>query len=306
VVAVLKNITKYLLATAVLAATPASAKLNVVCTGQDLYAVAKEIAGDKVTLSYLAKGNQDLHSVQLKPSYITKLSKADVVIAYGMDMDEWVIPLIESSKNGKIVRGKDGFLDASEGISIIGKPGKKVTREEGDIHKYGNPHYWLGPSRMMVAAENIKDRLSKLDPDNEDSYAAGYTDFESELESDLIRWKSKIKSLGTVKIVTYHDSWPYFTSELGINIVEHLEPKPGIPPTPKHTKKVIGEIESNDVKIIIVEPFYETKTAKSVAKKTGAVVLILPSSVGGVEGVDTYNELIEYDVNKIYDAVKGG
>jgi zinc/manganese transport system substrate-binding protein len=288
-----------------LAAAPAHAALTVVGTTQDLAFLAQEVGGDKIKVTALAKGYQDPHFVEAKPSFVLLLNKADLLIAVGRDLEiGWLPPLITQSRNGKIQVGSPGYLDASLTAKILEMPSGTITRAEGDVHPLGNPHYWLDPENGRRVAKAIQNKLSELDPSNAAYYAGRQADFDKRLSDAQQRWKSQMVPYKGVKVVTYHRSWPNFADAFGLDVIGYVEPKPGIPPTPQHTLDVINAMRQQNVKIIMVEPYFDLKTPNSIASNTGAKVLVMPPSVGGVPQATDYFKLFDTDIAMLIDAIK--
>jgi zinc/manganese transport system substrate-binding protein len=288
-----------------LSAAPARAALNVVTTTQDMASIAQEVGGDKIKVTPLAKGYQDPHFVEAKPSFVLILNKADLLIVVGRDLEiGWLPPLITQSRNAKIQPGSAGYLDPSTSAKILDMPTGAITRAEGDVHPLGNPHYWLDPENGRRIAKAIEGRLSELDPPNTAYYAQREEDLEKRLTAAEQRWKAQMAPYKAAKVVTYHKSWTNFADAFGLNVVAYIEPKPGIPPTPQHTLDVINLMKAQNVKIIMVEPYFDTKTPSSIAANTGAKVLVIPPSVGGLPQVTEYFKLFDYDIGLLIDAIK--
>jgi zinc/manganese transport system substrate-binding protein len=286
-------------------AAPARAALNVVTTTQDMASIAQDVGGDRIKVTPLAKGYQDPHFVEAKPSFVLILNKADLLIVVGRDLEiGWLPPLITQSRNAKIQPGAEGYLDPSTSAKILDLPTGAVTRAEGDVHPLGNPHYWLDPENGRRIAKAIEGRLSRLDAPNAAYYAQREEDFEKRLTAAEQRWKAQMAPYKGGKVVTYHKSWTNFADAFGLNVVGYIEPKPGIPPTPQHTLDVINLMKAQNVKIILVEPYFDTKTPNSIAANTGAKVLVIPPSVGGVPQVSDYFKLFDYDINLLVEAFK--
>ncbi|OGC94379.1 MAG: hypothetical protein A2142_05350 [candidate division Zixibacteria bacterium RBG_16_48_11] len=273
------------------------AKLRVVTTTQDLASIARFIGKDRIELDYIAKGYQDPHFVDPKPSYLLKLRRADLLVAVGLELEVgWLPALVKDSRNSKIISGK-GYLDASEAIEVIEKPVGQVSRAEGDVHPFGNPHYWLDPENGKVIAQNIADKVSQLDPANSEFYQKNLDDFEHRIDEKLQEWQKLFEPFRGAEVITYHRTRGYFARRFGLEVAGEIEPKPGIPPTPSHTLEIINRIKADKIRVILAEPFYDLKTPESIALKTGAKVLVLPSSVGGVKGVEDYFQLFDYNLN---------
>jgi ABC-type Zn uptake system ZnuABC Zn-binding protein ZnuA len=279
--------------------------LNVVTTTEDLASIAREVGGDKIKVTALARGYQDPHFVEAKPSFVLTLNKARLLIVVGRDLESsWLPPLITQSRNSKIQPGGAGYLDPSTSARILEIPTGTVTRAMGDVHALGNPHYWLDPENGRRIAKAIKDRLSQMDSANAAYYAQREADFGRRLGEAQQRWKAQIAPYKGLKVVTYHRSWTNFAEAFGLDVVNYVEPKPGIPPTPQHTLDLINAMNAQNVKIILVEPYFDTKTPNSVASKTGAKVVVLPPSVGGVPQASDYFKLFDTNIAKLIDAIK--
>jgi zinc/manganese transport system substrate-binding protein len=304
----MKNVTTLLLATVsavLLAAVPARAALKVVATTQDLESLAKEVGGDKVETESLAKGYQDPHQVEPKPSFILKLHSADLLIVVGRELEiGWLPALINQARNSRIQAGADRYLDASNFAHILEIPTGQITRAMGDVHPQGNPHYWLSPENGRRIAQGIQKKLSEISPADAAYFAQRYADFDRRLGEAEKRWTAAMAPYRGAKIVTYHRSWPNFVEAYGLNVVGYVEPKPGIPPSPSHTFELGQEMKKDGVKIIIIEPYFDSKTPNAIGRDTGAQVVTLAPSVGGAKGapVNDYIQLFDYDVKTLVAA----
>jgi ABC-type Zn uptake system ZnuABC Zn-binding protein ZnuA len=236
--------------------------------------------------------------VEAKPSFILKFSRADLLIVVGRELEiGWLPPLINNSRNSKIQVGSTGYLDPSAGVKILEIPTGQLTRAMGDVHPSGNPHYWLDPGNGRAIARAIRDRLAKLDPAGQATFAQRYDDFDKRLAVAERRWDAAMAPYKGTKVVTYHRSWPNFTERFGLNTIGYVEPKPGVPPSPSHTIDLIAEMKRQQVKVIIIEPYFDSKTPKQIAAQTGATVLTMAPSVGGMTGTEDYIKLFDYNVN---------
>ena len=284
---------------------PASAALKVVTTTADLGALAKEVGGDKVQVDSFAKGYQDPHFVEPKPSFILLANKADLLIVVGRELEiGWLPPLITSSRNSKIQTGAAGYLDASSNVKILEIPTGQITRAMGDVHPAGNPHYWLDPGNGRKIAAAIRDKFSELSPADKAYFAQRYSDFDKRLADAEKKWDATMAPYKGTKIVTYHRSWPNFVERFGLDVIGYVEPKPGIPPSPSHTLELIDEMKRQNVKVILVEPYFDLKTPQSIANQVGGKVLVLAPSVGGTKEATDYITLFDYNVNTLAAALK--
>jgi zinc/manganese transport system substrate-binding protein len=293
------------LAGAVFAAAPVHAALNVVTTTEDLASIAREVGGDKIKVESLSRGYQDPHFVEAKPSFVLKLHSADLLIVVGRELEiGWLPPLITQSRNSKIQPGADGYLDASLNAKILEIPTGQITRAMGDVHPAGNPHYWLDPDNGKRIAKEIEKKLSSMDSASAAYYAQHEEDFERRVSAADKGWMATLAPYKGTKIVTYHRSWPNFADHFGLDVMGYVEPKPGIPPSPSHTLELIKAMKEQNVKIVLVEPYFDLKTPNSIGRETGAKVLTMPPSVGGVPQVTDYIKLFDYDVKLLADAIK--
>jgi zinc/manganese transport system substrate-binding protein len=293
------------LAAALVAPGSPAAALNVVGTTEDLAALVREVGGEKVQVDALARGYQDPHFVEAKPSFILKLNKADLLVLVGRELEVgWLPALINQSRNAKVQPGSPGYLDASLHARILEIPQGQITRAMGDVHPSGNPHYWLDPGNGRHMAQDIRDRLSQLSPAEAAYFAARYADFDQRLAAAEARWDASMKPYRGLDVVTYHRSWANFVERFGLEVIGYVEPRPGIPPSPSHTLQLIQDMKAKGVKLLLVEPYFDLKTPESVARETGARVVVLLPSVGGAKGVDDYIKLFDEDVARLTAAIK--
>ena len=271
-----------------------AAKLRVVTTTQDPAALTRAIGGDRVSVTPLAKGYQDPHFLDAKPSFMLELNRADLVECIGLELEIGYLPsLLTGARNPKILPGQPGYLDLSTAITPLDVRAN-ADRAQGDIHPQGNPHYWLDPENGRKMARAIAQRLTELDSAGKDVYAANLATFEKELDARVIVWAERLAPLKDKPIVTFHASWAYFEKAYGLRVVEFVEPKPGIPPSANHTVAVIEKMKSSGAKILLVENFYDARVPKLVAGKVGgAKVVQVPNSVGGDDAVKTYFDLFD-------------
>lgn len=278
----------------------AAGKLQIMTATTDLASLAQEVGGDKVDVESIARGYQDPHFVDAKPSFLLKLKRADLLIVVGLELEiGWLPPLITQSTNPKIQVAAPGYFDASRFAKILEIPSGQVTRAEGDVHPLGNPHYWLDPENGLRIAKGISDKLSEMRPGDAAYFAQRYADFEQRLKQADQRWIQEMKPYEGRKIVTYHRSWPNFAEHFHLNVVGYVEPRPGIPPSPQHTVELIQQMKRENIKVIVVEPYFDLKTPNAIGRETGAQVLVLPPSVGGEKEITDYFKLFDYDINKL-------
>jgi zinc/manganese transport system substrate-binding protein len=283
----------------------AQSKLNVITTTEDLASIARDVGGDRITAESIARGYQDPHFVEAKPSFILKLQRADLLVVVGRELEiGWLPPLIQQSRNAKIQPGANGYLDASQQARILDIPQGQVTRAMGDVHPLGNPHFWLDPENGKIVARQVVAKLSQLRPNDKAYFDGRLADFTSRLDAAEKRWIAAMAPYKGVKVVTYHRSYPNFAERFGLEIIGYVEPRPGIPPTPQHTLDLINEMKRQNVKLVLVEPYFDLKTPNAIGRDTGAEVLVLPPSVGGIKEITDYFTLFDYDINLLVNAIK--
>ncbi len=298
------SLTALLVAAVMLVPSTAEAKkLKVITTLTDLASLAQEVGGDKIDVEALAKGYQDPHFVEPKPSFLLKLRNADLLISVGLDLEiGWLPPLITQSGNAKIQPGANGYLDASQFAEILEIPQGKLTRAEGDVHPLGNPHYWLDPDNGRRIAKGITTKLIEMDPADQAYFQQREQDFEKRLAAADARWKAQMALYRNRKVVTYHRSWPNFAKHFGLDVIGYIEPRPGIPPTPSHTIELVNLMKRENVKLLLIEPYFDSKTPNSIASMVGGRVVVLLPSVGGKPEVTDYFKLFDYDINLLVQA----
>lgn len=290
----------------ILQATPLQAKLSVVTTTTDLAAIVNEIGGDLVSVSSIAKGTQDPHFVEAKPSFMTKVSHTDLVIAVGLDLEiGWLPSIIRGARNPNVNPGTAGYLEVGPQIQPIEIPQGNVTRASGDIHPFGNPHFWLDPIRAAQAGMSIAQRLSQLDATHANDFLEKAKAFSSRMEEKTKDWQKRIERSGIKKIVTYHKTLNYFFDRFQIENSATLEPKPGIPPTSGHILDIIHLIKEQNISHVWVENFFDPTVIKRIKQELPAIhSSIVPVSVDGAPGILTLDDLYESLVNTLVNAEK--
>lgn len=278
--------------------------IHIVATTQDMKSIAEIIGGNKVEVFAIATGYQNPHFVDPKPSFIIKLSNADLFITLGLDLESgWSPSLLMSSKNKRIQKGSDGYVDASIGVNLMQIP-SSINRAEGDIHAFGNPHYWLDPLNGKVIARNICNGLVRISPQNKDYFEANLREFNNRIDSKIKEWYAAISPFKGSKLIAYHNEWCYFENRFGLKIVDFMEPKPGIPPTPSQLVKIIKEVKENNIKVIITSPYFKASSSEVVSKQTGAKTLELATSVGANESIKNYFDLFDNNIRLLVGALK--
>ncbi|MEK7232509.1 MAG: metal ABC transporter substrate-binding protein [Elusimicrobiota bacterium] len=290
---------------AVLCCAPslALAKVQVVTTTEDLAALAREVGGDLVDAQPVAKGYQDPHFVQAKPSYLLRLKRADLFVQVGLELEvSWAGALLTSARNTNILPGNPGFLDASDGCEILEKS-LSVDRSMGDVHPLGNPHYWLDPANGLAIARNIAQRLAEIDSAHAGDYEANLAKFSKRLDEKNKEWSALAAPLKGLRVVTYHNSWPNFAKRFGLMVVNFIEPRPGIPASPAHVQTLETQIKREKIPLVLIEPYFDEKLPQKISEDTGARLVILPPSVGADPSIKTYFDLFDHDLNLIRNAI---
>lgn len=286
-------------------ASPAHSAINVVASTEDLADITRQVGGDKVQAEAIARGYQDPHFVEAKPSFILKLARAELLVVVGRELEiGWLPPLVQQSRNARIQPGAPGYLDASLTATILEIPTAQITRAMGDVHPLGNPHYWLDPENGRRIAKAIADALARLRPADAAFFAARYASFAERLAAAEARWDAQMAPYKALKVVTYHRSWTNFAFRFGLDVIGYVEPRPGIPPSPGHVFELIAEMKREGVKLLLVEPYFDLKTPAMVARETGARVLVLPPSVGGEKEITDYIGLFDHDVALLVGAIR--
>jgi ABC-type Zn uptake system ZnuABC Zn-binding protein ZnuA len=329
-------------------ARPMRATIRIVTSLPTFASIAKEVGGDLVEVDYIAEPNQDAHFVSPKPSYALKLREADLFVTTGLDLELWVPAVIDKSGNPNVREGQRGYVSASHGMNLLQKPETRVTRAEGDVHIYGNPHIHAGPLNAIQIAENILIGLKKVSAGNADFFQERYEIFKEKIYDslfgkELVRlfggeklarllragrfyeflegekinqmvgdpplvdrvggWLSKGKPLHGKKIIAYHKNWIYFTTTFGLQIVDYVEPKPGIPPSAKHVSHIVDTIKEVGIQTMIVASYFEETTPKRIESRTGAKAVIVTMDVWGEPGVDDYFDLVDRWLDGLLEAM---
>lgn len=288
-----------------LTALPVRAKLNIVATTPDMGSIASVIGGKAVSVVTLAKPTEDPHFVDAKPSFIVKLNRADAVIEGGADLEiGWLPALLKQCRNAKLQLGAPGRIRCSEGIQMLEVPAT-LDRSRGDIHAYGNPHYTTDPANARIVAQHLAHVFAQLDPESGDAFQENLKLFLEQLDTKTKEWQEWMAPFKDSRVVAYHNSWPYFARAFNLHIDLFLEPKPGIPPTPVHLAQVMARMKMEHIRVIMVEPYQNKKTAQTVAAETGATVVDVSQFPGGIKGTEGgYLELMDYLVKSLAQALK--
>jgi ABC-type Zn uptake system ZnuABC Zn-binding protein ZnuA len=317
--------------------TTSEATIKVVTTQETYASIARELGGERIVAEAIVPGNADAHFVKPKPSYAFMLRDADLFVSTGLDLELWAPVLVNKSGNRSITDGAVGYVAAAYGIDLLEKPAS-ADRSAGDVHIYGNPHIQTSPINASFIASNITTGLCKVDPRGCEVYSANLADFKNRLArrlygDDLVEllgvdtldplarsgrlvpfleeqgfadqiggWLAEARTFRGRKLVCYHKNWIYFTTLFGLDVVGYVETKPGIPPTARHVAELIQRIEDEDIGVLLAANYFEKRKPELIAERTGIVPVVVPMSVGGEEGVETFFDLVDLWVERLSDA----
>jgi zinc/manganese transport system substrate-binding protein len=293
-----------LLVAGIFAGGAEAAKLRVVATIPDLKSLAEEVGGDLVEADSLARGTQNVHDVEIRPSLMLKLRRADVLIVNGLDLDTWADVVVQGANNPNVVRGARGLIDASRGVRVLEVPTGRVDRSMGDVHPFGNPHYSLDPGQAETVTANIVEGFARVAPEHRAAFERNRQAFLAKLSEAMRRWTATLAPFKGAPVVTYHPTFTYFLARFGLVQAGTIEDRPGIPPSPVHLTRLIRQMKDDKVKVVVVEPWVDRTLAARVAEEAGAKVVPLASVVGAVKGADSYLGAIDYNVSTLAKALR--
>lgn len=275
-------------------------KIRVVAATSDLGYFAEQVGGDLVDVDVIAAGNRDVHYIEVLPSYMLKVRRAGVYLKVGLELDIWSQPIIDGSRNGSL-----RVVDCSEGIEPVGVPTFQADARYGDLHRFGNPHYWLSPANVPTICATIADALAHVDPTNASIYEENRDAYLTRLKEKTAEWEARKSVLAKVEYVAYHNSWPYFCDYFGCQVVDFVEEFAGVAPSPSHIAHLIEHIKIDKIPAVASQPFHDKRLPQLIGEKTGCKAIILPTSVGGVPEADTYEKLIDFIAKSLIDASSG-
>ena len=279
-------------------------KIRVVTTTTDLKALTEAVGGGLVEVDALARGNQNPHDLEVRPSLMVKVRRADVLVLNGLELDQWADVVVQGANNPKVIPGAPGRVDASAGILVLEVPTTRVDRSMGDVHPVGNPHYSLDPGLAPAVTANILEGLVRVAPEYRAMFERNRAEFLGRLEPALRGWSATLAPFKGAPVVVYHAQWAYLLARFGLTQVGTVEERPGIPPAPGHVAKLIQLMKDEKVKVIIVEPWSDYKLAERVAQEAGGQVVLLATGVGAVKGAETYLDAVDYNVKTLAKALK--
>ncbi|HTN52404.1 MAG TPA: metal ABC transporter substrate-binding protein [Anaeromyxobacter sp.] len=295
-----------LLALAVALALPArAAAFKVVTTTEGLAALAGEVGKGRAEVESLSRGVQDPHFVDANPMLAVKLRNADLLVDVGLELEiGWLPPLVNQSRNPDIQPGGAHRLTAASAITVLDVPTGPVDRSLGDLHPAGNPHFLTDPRRALQVARAMAERLAALDPGGAATYRANLADLEKRLGADIKRWEAQLAPARGKKVFTQHRTMTYFFDWSGIVSAGEIEPRPGVPSPPSHLAELVGIAQREGVKAVLVEDYYDTKSAEVVARHAGAKLVLIPGDVGAEPGLKTYEQYMDSVVGRIAGALR--
>ena len=279
----------------------AEAKLKVVASTSDIAALATAVGGPDAEVSSIAKGTQDPHYVEAKPSFMVAVRDADLLVINGLSLEiGWIPSLIKGARNPNVNPGGRGYVELGKWIEPIELPTGSVTRAMGDVHPDGNPHFTLDPVRLGDVAVRLGEKMGELDTKNKDAYLQRAQAFKTTLQEKTKSWQARIAALKNKKLITYHPSLNYFIQRFGLSVENYIENKPGIPPTAQHTLDLIRIMKTAGIKLILVDNFFDTKVAERIAKDVpGAKVASVGIAVGSTPDLKSTIDVIEQLVKVI-------
>ena len=275
-------------------------KIKVVAATSDLGYFAEQIGSELVEVDVIASGNRDVHYIEVLPSYMLKVRRADVYLKVGLELDLWSQPIIDGSRNGSL-----RVVDCSQGIAPLEVPTFQADARYGDLHRFGNPHYWLSPANVPAICANIADALVHVDPTNAEKYEANRDGYLNRIQAKIGEWDALKPKLQSTSFVAYHNSWPYFTHYFGCPVVDFVEEFAGVAPSLSHVAHLIEHIKIDSIPVVASQPFHDKRLPQLIAERTGCQAIILPTSVGGVPGTESYEALIDFIAKSLIDATKG-
>jgi zinc/manganese transport system substrate-binding protein len=282
----------------------AADKVHVVATTTDLKALTEAVGGNLVEVDALARGNQNPHDLEVRPSLMVKVRRADLLVMNGLELDQWVEVVVQGANNPRVVPGAPGRVDASAGILVLEVPRSRVDRSMGDVHPVGNPHYTVDPGLAPAVTANILEGLTRVAPQNRAAFERNREQFLARLDEAMARWSAALAPFKGAKVIVDHNMWPYFLTRFGLIQAGSVEERPGIPATPAHITQLIAYMKGDKIKVIISVPWADYKLSEFVAQEAGAKVVLVANAVGALKGTDTYLDTIDYNVRTVAQALK--
>ncbi|HET9926791.1 MAG TPA: metal ABC transporter substrate-binding protein [Methylomirabilota bacterium] len=282
----------------------AADKIRVVTTTTDLKALTEAVGGDLVEVDALARGSQNPHDLEVRPSLMVKVRRADLLVINGLELDQWAEVVVQGANNPKVIPGAPGRVDASAGILVLEVPRTRVDRSMGDVHPVGNPHYTVDPGMAPDITANVLEGLVRVAPQYRAAFERNREQFLARLGQAMARWSAEMAPYKGTKVIVDHNMWPYFLTRFGLVQAGSVEERPGIPATPTHVTKLIAYMKEDRIKVILAVPWADHKLAERIAEEAGAKVVIVANGVGALKGTDTYLDTIDYNVKAVAQALK--
>jgi zinc/manganese transport system substrate-binding protein len=282
----------------------AADKIRVVATTTDLKALTEAVGGDLVEVDALARGNQNAHDLEVRPSLMVKVRRADLLVMNGLELDQWAEVVVQGANNPKVIPGAAGRVDASAGLPLLEVPTTRVDRSMGDVHPAGNPHYTIDPGMAPAVTANILQGLARVAPQQRAGFERNRQEFLRRLDQAMARWAAALAPFKGSKVIVDHNMWPYFLARFGLVQAGSVEERPGIPPTPGHLSKLIALMRAEKIKVILTVPWGDRQLAERVAQEAGAKTVLVASAVGAVRGTETYLEAIDYNVKALVQGLQ--
>ena len=277
----------------------ATADLNVVTTLSTFANIAEQIGGEHAKVNYIAPPKFNPHFIQPRPSDVLKVKRGDVFVHAGLDLELWRQPLLNAAGNRDLMPGGSGDLDLAQGIRILEIPTRALSRAEGDIHLFGNPHYWLDPRNGNILAASIATKFTELDPSNGKTYTQNLKSFCEALDKKIAEWNAAMAPYKGNEVLGYHKQWPYLMAYLGLTMTNYLESKPGVPPGPKQLNLLAQYAKSSGMHGIVQAVYFSDRASKTLAKRTGLPLATLSQNVGDTKAVEDYLGILEYNVAQL-------
>ncbi len=281
----------------------AAQRLRVVTTLSTYADLAKTIGGDRVEVSYVASPKFNPHFIEPKPSDVLKVQRAELFIHSGLDLELWRGPLLDAASHRDVMPGGSRELDLSRGVQLLEIPDHPVSRAEGDMHLYGNPHYWMSPDNGKIIAQEIADKLSDIDPPHAPAYERNLQQLVQQLDAKIPEWQQRLAPFKGQEVIGYHNEWPYLMQFTGLRMEHFLEPKPGIPPTPKQLGWVTDYLRQRHAQAVVQASYQSREAADQVARRAGAKTVILCQNVGELPACGNYMAMLEYDTAQLSQAL---
>ena len=282
----------------------ADAKLRVVATLPDLFILTRAVAGDLATIDVIARFGQNPHDMEVRPSHILLVRRADVLVRNGLEEDAWIDVMVHSAANPRVLRGSAGVVEAAQGLTVLKVLAGRVDRSMGDVHPSGSPHYTLDPDNVAIVTANIAAGLTRAFPEQARAFETNRQTFLEKVAEADRRWKAALAPFRGSALVSYHDGWPYFYRAFGFIEGGTIEDRPGIPPSPQHLASLIRAMREQKVKAILHESWYPTDVTSRIARETGAKMVVVAQSPGAVKGTEDYITHLDHVVGALAAALR--